>query len=127
MRWQPWPILGTSAGVDDHMPRHAAGPWETLAIVAVTAVVFFFDRRRRKRAKRWNQDGRCGRCGAILHEPGQLIPISGGRLAWRGFVCGRCYAVAKLQERIVWSLIAAGLVAVLVLAWWSAHVQPELK
>src|SRR5262245_21266325 len=103
------------------MPREAPGPWATLAIVAVTALVFFFDRRRRKRAEPLNQNGRCARCGTTLVESGHLVPISGGRLAWRGRVCGGCYAAVKLQERIVCSLIAAGLVAVLVLAWWSVH------
>ena len=47
--------------------------------------------------------------------------ISGARAGWSGRVCGGCYGAVKLQERIVWSVIAAGL-AVLVLAWWSAHV-----
>jgi hypothetical protein len=93
-----------------------------MAIVAVTALVFFFDRRRRKRAERLNQNGRCARCETALFEPGHLIAISGGRAAWRGRVCERCYAVVKLQERIVWSLIASGVVAVLVLWWWSAQL-----
>ena len=38
------------------MPRSAPGPRATVAIVAVTALVFFFDRRRRKRAERLNQN-----------------------------------------------------------------------
>src|SRR5262250_3465583 len=102
------------------MPRRHPGPWATLAMVAVASIVFFFDRRRRKRAVRLNRDGRCARCENALFGPGHLVSIF-GRSAWRGRVCERCYAVLRLQERIVWSLIAGGLVVVLVLWWWSAH------
>ena len=105
------------------MSRTATGPVATLVIVVATAILFFFDRRRRKRGERLNQSGRCARCGAVLVEPAPRIPIAGGPFAvWKGRVCFRCHAFVTLQERIVWSLIAAGVVAALVLVWWSAHI-----
>lgn len=104
------------------MRRKVSDPWAIVAMVALTAAVLFFDRRRRKRAEALNLKDRCARCGTALLGPGHRVPISGGRFAWRGRVCGGCHAVVTLQERIVWALVAAGVVAVLVLAWWSAHV-----
>jgi len=101
------------------MSRHPTSPLANLIIVAAATLLFIADRLRIRRGKNLNENDRCARCGALLLEPGGRVTIGGGPYAaWRGVVCSKCYAYVKVQERIVWSLLAVLLVAVLVFAWW---------
>jgi DNA-directed RNA polymerase subunit RPC12/RpoP len=102
--------------------RSAPGPWPTLVIVIVATVLMVVDHRRMKRARTLNEEGRCARCGSVLVGPAHRVPIAGGpRFVRTGYVCDACEAKVKIQERIVWSLLVAGVVFVLLLEWKRTH------
>jgi hypothetical protein len=102
--------------------RSAPGPGPTLVIIIVATVLMLVDHRRLKRARARNEEGRCARCGNVLVGPAHRVPVAGGpRFVRTGYVCDACEAKVKLQERIVWSLLAATIVIVLVMEWKRTH------
>jgi len=100
------------------MLRHPTSPLANVVIVAIGTSIFLFEWRLGRRAARLNREGRCARCGEVMVTPAARIWISGGPTGiWMGWVCARCLAKSKIQEKIMWAVGTVVVIGLIVLLW----------